>query len=94
MARMRGSSRAIVRGVKALETSRRSRVWSGGSSDRNEGLSLVRRGAAGASRDLLRSLLAFGLRSTAEQSACRPTTTNAPSNSANGEASRRPASTG
>ena len=60
MARMRGSSRAIVRGVKALDTSRRSRVWSGGSSERNDGLSLVRRGAVGATRDL--SALAAGVR--------------------------------
>ena len=46
MARIRGSSRATVRGVKALDTSRRSRVWSGGSSDRNDGRSRARRGGA------------------------------------------------
>ena len=49
---------------------------------------------AGATRDLSRWLLALGSRSTAEQSACLPTTTMAPSKSANGEAARRPASTG
>src|SRR5215469_14835720 len=91
---MRGSSLATTRGVKALDTSLRSLVWSGGSNDRNEGR-LVRRVASGpAISDLFRSLLAFGSRNAAEQSACFATTTRAPSSSANGEAWRSPASIG
>ena len=95
--RIRGASLAITRGANALETRRRSRVWSGGSIERND---CGRRcPGSGASSDLLRSLLARGSRRIAEQSSCRPTTTSDPSArpltaSANGDASRRRARTG
>jgi hypothetical protein len=95
--RIRGVSLAMTRGANALETRRRSRVWSGGSIERND---CGRRcSGSGASRDLFRSLLARGSRRMAEQSSCRPTTTSDPSASpltasANGDASRSLARTG
>src|SRR5581483_8431994 len=93
----RGASAAITRGVKALDTSRRSRVWSGGSRDRNDAARAVKgegEVGGGDSSDRPRSLLARGSRRILEQSSCRPTTTNAPPASGNGDASRSPARTG
>ena len=83
----------MTRGANALDTSRRSLVWSGGSRDRNEGLRCCCSSGVD-SRDRFRSLLARGSRRIAEQSWYRPTTTSAPSSSANGDASLSPARTG
>ena len=88
-----GASRATMRGVNALDTSRRSRVWSGGSMDRND-MPVRRAASGGASREVPRSLLTRLSRRMREQSSCRPKTIRAPPSVAYGEASRSAARTG
>jgi hypothetical protein len=92
-----GVSVATTRGVKALATSRRSLVWSCGSSERNDPAlrSPFRRAtSAGISNDRSRSLLARGSRKMREHASYLANTTRAPSSSANGDASRNRASSG
>jgi hypothetical protein len=77
---------ATTLGVNAAETSRRSRVWSGGSRNRNdEGRA---ESTGGASDEFVRSLLARGSRNNRVQSACRPTITSLPFIIDTGEISR------
>ena len=84
----------LRRGVGALEADRDRCADCGRTPLTGEQVHLYDGRKGGIVCELCRSLLARGSRRIREQSAWRPTTTRAPSNSANGDASRSLARTG